>query len=243
VSRFYVPKEFIKEERIFISGDEAHHILDVMRLKVSDEVLTFDGAGNEYAGYIKEIGRGSLVVEITKTSRAGPAGRARVTLIQAIPKKEKMDYIVEKSTELGVQRIVPAITARTIVDWDEKKRSAHLGRWQKIAKEASKQCGRSDIPSIEPVKDISAAFRNVKDHDLRLIAALSDKAVSIKDALKGFGEGTVAVAIGPEGDFTADEIREALEKRFKLINLGPRILKSDTAGLALLSILNYEFSA
>ncbi len=229
--------------KIIISGREAHHILDVMRLKVSDNVITFDGTGKEYAGVIRDISGNSLTVEIRATRT--PAGREawEVTLLQAMPKKEKMDYIVEKSTELGVHAIAPVVTKRTIPDWDEPKRRSQVERWRKIAKEAAKQCGRLDIPAISAISGFTETIKSFADFDKRLIAILNEEAMPIKDAVTGFRSGKIVIAIGPEGDFTADEARAAEESGFKAISLGPRVLKSDTAGLALLSILSYELSS
>ena len=242
MSRFYVPKESVKGNKIFVYGKEAHHILDVMRLKKSDSVVTFDGTGKEYVGVIKEVGRDSLVVEVAETRESNSGLKIAVTLIQAIPKKEKMDYIVEKATELGVSAVIPVIAGRTIVNWDEKKKEAHAQRWCKISREASKQCGRSDIPDVSSVKDLKSAVKDTENHDLKLIAALSDGAISLKDALKDFEGKRITIAIGPEGDFTPDEIKLAKSLGFKVVNLGQRVLKSDTAGLAMLAVLNYEFS-
>jgi 16S rRNA (uracil1498-N3)-methyltransferase len=153
-----------------------------------------------------------------------------------------MDYIVEKSTELGVSKIIPLVTDRTIPDWDERKKTASVERWRKIAMEAAKQCGRADIPEIDNIKSIAEIIAEAADYDLALIAALDDSAVKIKDALKGFAGGKVLIAIGPEGDFTPDEIKEAKGSGFKLVSLGSRVLKSDTAGLFVLAILDYEFT-
>ena len=242
MSRFFVPKEAVKGNRIYITGDEAHHIIDVMRLNVPDKVVTFDGTGKEYAGFIRKTGRKSVEVEIVETRMPSQKAGARITLIQAIPKKEKMDYIVEKATELGAHSIIPVTTKRTIPDWDDTKKSANAERWRKIATEAAKQCGRRDIPLVDEVSEFISAVKGTGDHDLCLIAALSDKAVKLKDALAGFKGGSLAIAVGPEGDFTPEEIKTALEARFKLVSLGSRVLKSDTAGLVMLAILNYEFS-
>ncbi len=154
-----------------------------------------------------------------------------------------MDYIVEKSTELGVHAIFPVITERTIPDWDEAKQQAQSQRWRKVAREAAKQCGRLDIPEISAITKFTETIKNFANFDMRLIAILSEETVSLKDAIAGFNSGSVAIAIGPEGDFTADESRAAREAGFKAISLGPRVLKSDTAGLALISILNYELSS
>lgn len=242
MSRFYIPKGSVKGKEISVSGEEAHHILDVMRLKKLDKVTAFDGEGAEYSGFIKSAGRNSLIIEITSERPVSRREVSPITLIQSIPKKDKMDYIVEKATELGVARIVPVVSSRTIVRWDEQKRAAHTERWRSIAKEAAKQCGRTTIPQIDDIKKFKDAFKETGMQALKLMAALTDRATGLKDALAGFKEGPIALAIGPEGDFTPDEISEAEERGFKVVSLGQRVLKSDTAGLAAVAALNYEFN-
>ena len=241
MSRFYVPKESVKDNSIYITGKEAHHILDVMRLKISDEIVVFDGTGNEYIGVVKEASRKSLSLEIIETRKSPHMEIYTVTLIQAIPKKEKMDYIIEKATELGVSRIMPVMTARTVPDWNEEKKAKAAARWRKISLEAAKQCGRLDIPDIAPVMDFKKAFSAAMD-GLKLIAALADEAIKLKDALKSCSVGGIVIAVGPEGDFTSEEIELAAKAGFKTVSLGPRVLKSDTAGLAVLAIINYEYA-
>ena len=243
MSRFYVPPEAVKGNEIFITGMEAHHILDVMRLKKTDKVVTFDGTGREYTGFIKDVKRKSLTVEITET-RGGVSnkGNPEITIIQAITKKEKMDYIVEKATELGVNSIMPVVAARTIPEWDEPKKKKQADRWQAIAKEASKQCGRPDVPVIQTIRPFKEAVRDLSGYGLMLIAALDDDSIELKEALRPFKGGKVAIAIGPEGDFTSEEVECAKGAGFKLVSLGSRVLKSDTAGLAVLAIMDYEFA-
>ena len=242
MSRFYVPEGSVKGNLINIGGKEAHHIIDVMRLKVSDRVVTFDGAGKEYAGFIKEAGRKSVIIEIVEVRTPHGSMAYGVTLLQAIPKKDKMDYIVEKSTELGVTKIIPLVTDRTIPDWDEPKRASAVERWRKIATEASKQCGRADIPEIGLIRNFSDASADAAGFSLALIAALDDGAIRLKDALSGFRPSKIAIAVGPEGDFTPGEVARAKEGGFKVVSLGSRVLKSDTAGLFMLAILNYELT-
>ncbi len=268
MSRFFVPKEFIKADSIYITGKEAHHILDVMRLKVSDEVVVFDGSGREYTGIVKAANRKSLEVQI-KNTRESSAGRGiLLTLIQAIPKKDKMDYIAEKATELGVSRIIPVTTERTIPEWNDAKKASIVERWRNIAREAAKQCGRLDVPEVNPIIPFEELIRHceepkatkqslkkrdcfapsglamtVWDYDLKLIAVLSDKAIKLKDTLKNGSGKKIAVAIGPEGDFTPEETEDARSAGFKVVSLGPRVLKSDTAGLAVLSMINYEYTS
>jgi 16S rRNA (uracil1498-N3)-methyltransferase len=244
MSRFYVSKESVKENQVLISGKEAHHILDVMRLKVSDEIVVFDGTGKEYVGKVKEVGHKTLSLEIVKTRDAIIHERYNVTLIQAIPKKDKMDYIVEKATELGVDRVIPVITTRTIPDWNESKKVGIVERWERIAQETAKQCGRTVLPEIKPIMDFKNAIiaaSSVHTSEVRMIAALSDKTIKLKNVLKSYGSGKIVIAIGPEGDFTKEEIEFANKSGFKTVSLGSRVLKSDTAALALLAMINYEY--
>lgn len=240
MSRFYISKESIEGNTITIAGKEAHHILNVMRLKKLDEVVTFDGTGKEYIGFIKDIKHKSVTIEILQDRTVLSKDTTKIALVQAILKKEKMDYIVEKSTELGVSSIIPIVTSRAIPNWDESKKRAHVERWRKIAKEASKQCGRVDVPAVFEIMDFKDAVKRQEDYDLRLIATLSEEAGGIKDILNSFKREKISIAIGPEGDFTTDEIEEAKKSGFKLVSLGPRVLRSDTACLAVLAILNYE---
>lgn len=243
MSRFYVPHDAIRGREILVSGQEAHHITGVMRLEKFDKVVTFDGTGKEYAGFIKDVRTGSLIIEIVEERVPAINEKIRISLIQAIPKREKMDYVVEKATELGVDVIVPVLTKRTIPKWDESKRGLQAERWRKIAREASKQCGRADIPEIEEIAVFSKWVKmRVVKYDLALIAALSDETRCLKDVLKDFCGDRVAVAVGPEGDFTEDEIGSAKDAGFKPVDLGPRVLKSDTAALAVLAIVKYEYS-
>jgi 16S rRNA (uracil1498-N3)-methyltransferase len=242
MSRFFIPHDAIRGNNILITGKEAHHILAVMRLKELDKVIVFDGTGREYVGFIKDIKGKSLTVEIIETRTPHGKETSRMTLIQAIPKREKMDYIVEKAAELGVHSIIPVVTKRTIVKWSDEKKTAAAARWQRMVREASKQCGRTDIPQIGAVRAFADVFKDSTDYDLALMAALSDEAVRLRDALRGFNGGKIAIAVGPEGDFTPDEIKRAENAKFTVVNLGRRVLKSDTAGLAALAILDYEFS-
>jgi 16S rRNA (uracil1498-N3)-methyltransferase len=242
MSRFFVSKESVRGNTIEISGDEAHHILDVMRLRKLDKIVAFDGTGREYKGFIKDVKKNSLLVEIVQTRTPAGIEKSRITLLQALPKKDKMDYIIEKSTELGAYSIIPLITERTIPKWNDSKRRSHEDRWKKIATQAAKQCGRTDVPMIGNIVNFSDSLKGASCYDLALIALLSDDTVNFWEALSGFRGGRIAMAIGPEGDFTPQEARLAARAGFKAVSLGPRILKSDTAGLASLAILNYELS-
>ncbi len=241
MSRFYVPKEAIEGNMIRLSGPEAHHILDVMRLKKGDSVAAFDGSGREYAGIIKETRPKDLTIEVTSTREAAACEKVAVTLAQAIPKKDKMDYIVEKATELGVHAIAPVETMRTIVRLKGDKAKERVERWQRIAREAAKQCGRTTVPAVEKIKDYDSFLKDAKGYDLSLMACLSEGTIDIKEALRKRRAKNVLLCVGPEGDFTPDEIVSARSCGMEMISLGPMVLKSDTAGLAALAVINYEY--
>ncbi|MFH1593804.1 MAG: 16S rRNA (uracil(1498)-N(3))-methyltransferase [Candidatus Omnitrophota bacterium] len=242
MARFYVPKENVKEELIYIDGNEAKHILNVMRLKEADKVVIFDGTGKEYAGFIKDIKQRSLVVEIVSTRVPKADKLPTITLVQAIPKRDRMDQIVEKATELGVSAIIPLISARTITKVRSEKEINKAARWRKIAQAAAKQCGRVGIPEIGRVRNFEEIMGEVRNYDLACMACLADDTIHLKDAISNFKAGKAIFLIGPEGDFTPKEITMANDASCKLITLGSRVLKSDTAGLYILSVLNYEFS-
>ncbi|MBL7156918.1 MAG: 16S rRNA (uracil(1498)-N(3))-methyltransferase [Candidatus Omnitrophica bacterium] len=242
MSRFFAPPENIKNNLIHIDGQEARHILKAMRLVENDKVVVFDGTGREYKGFIKETTPKSLVVEIVSTKRPKRESSPEITLAQAVPKKEKMDYIVEKATELGVENIIPILSERTIVRLEKNAVSKKVARWRNIARETSKQCGRTNIPEINDVQKFYNVIDGINNFDLALMACLSEETIELKMALPGFELGKIIVFIGPEGDFTPEEIVMAKNTNCKLVSLGKRVLKSDTAGLYVLSVLNHEFS-
>ena len=241
MGRFFVPREAVRGNRIVVEGEEAHHIRNVMRLKESDEVVVFDGQGREYAGVIRETGPHGVVIDVLRTRELPVAGGVSLTLAQAIPKKEKMDYIVEKATELGVRRIVPIRTERTVVAIAGEKGRVRAERWRRIAREAAKQCGSPTIPAVEEVVDFDAFVRSLKGYDMSLMACLAGEVMPVKEALKTPKPETLLIFIGPEGDFTKKEIALARSNGARLVSLGPRVLKSDTAGLVLITMVQYEY--
>lgn len=243
MSRFYVPRGNIGDREIVIEGKEAHHILDVLRLKEGDEVVVFDGTGSEYTGKIVKTDTRwkKVIIEVMNTERPSREPIPEITLAQAIPKKCKIEYIIEKATELGVHRVIPIVSQRTIVRPREISSNRKLERWQKIAVEASKQCGRITIPIIDKITVYKDLLENLDDYDLILLACLKECTIPIKEALKGFKPGKILVFIGPEGDFSSEEVGMIEHYNCKFISLGRRVLKSDTAGIYVLSVLNYEY--
>lgn len=241
MSRFYVTKENISGNFIKIDGKEANHILNVMRLGENEKVTVFDGTGTVYTGFIKEARHKSVTVEIISKITPKRNRAPFIALAQAIPKKDKMDFIVEKATELGVSSVIPLVTERTIVNIEGEKKGSKVNRWRKIAGEASKQCGRTDVPEIRDIMKFSEFISGIDSFDLALMGCLQKDTIDLREAVDSFKSGKIIVFIGPEGDFAPNEIAAAKEKNCVLISLGNNVLKSDTAALFVMSVLGYEF--
>ncbi|MFC1667267.1 RsmE family RNA methyltransferase [Candidatus Omnitrophota bacterium] len=243
--RFYVsPESIFLEKNIIEVKDkrEIRHIRDVMRLKRSATVDIFDGKGNEYSGKIKDINRGSVVIEIKNIVDFKSDIPYRVTLYQAMPKKGKIDFIVEKAVELGVDTIVPIITERTRWAIVGEKARLKTERWIRIAKAASKQCGRVELPIIRDVTDFNKGLVESKKSDMTIFAALDKDARPLKEAFEASRPGNIAVFVGPEGDFSQSEISMARKQGCRICSLGPLVLRVETAAIYILSCLNYEYS-
>lgn len=238
--RFFITPSQVSGSRISISDEDVRHIAAVLRKKTGDALLLCDGQGAEYQVAIAEIGKTEIKADIV-SQRQREIAAPRITLGQGLPKSDKMDWIVQKATELGVTNIVPLVTERTIVKIrDEEKR---ISRWQKIAREAAMQSDRPDIPSIEhivPLKD----FLRIPHSESRILKLLpwEEASVPVKDVLRQHADARhIIVLIGPEGGFSSNEASTAREKDFHAVSLGPNILRTETAAIAVLSMIGYEF--
>lgn len=241
MSRFYIPQESIKGDNAVVDGKEARHIIDVMRLKKGDLIEAFDGEGNIYQGRICQIKGKILSLKIEKRAKEFAGKKAKVSLFQAVPKKNKMEHIIEKAVELGVDEIYPVVTSRTIVRLDDKRAEQRHSRWQRIALEAAKQCGRGSVPDLKKTISFAGVLPFLAKFDLKLIACLSADTKAIKTVLeKSADKKNTALLIGPEGDFTPEEIKQAVGAGCAAVSLGRLVLKCDTAALAALAMINYE---
>jgi 16S rRNA (uracil1498-N3)-methyltransferase len=234
--RFYIGKNTVKTGKIIISGKEAHHIKDVIRLKPGDRFIGFDGEGKSYTLRIAETGAG-IRAEIEKVS-SRQINMPKILLACALPKKSKIDYIIEKATELGVADIIPMITEHTIIKIGKTSRADKQKRWERIALEASKQCGRDTLPKIYGITNFKDALKlaeklNYKD---RIMPYVCEEAVYIKDILLQ-NLNSIAIFIGPEGDFSEKEVSLAKRYNFKTASLGELVLKVDTAAIFAISSL------
>ena len=242
MGRFYVSPDSIKGGKIHVGQKESHHIIDVMRLAGGDSVTVFDGSGKEYQGKIDSIKNKSVVINIKNVRTVEKKQSTSITLAQSIPKKDKMDLIVQKATELGVDEIIPVESSRTIVRTGRRKKGHKIDRWRKIIVEASKQCGRNELPRIKDVIYFDKLLNSAVNYNLVIMPCLSDRCVNLKFALSKTNKPDKVLAIiGPEGGFTEDEIDRASKKGVVLVSLGQSVLKSETAAITILSILNYEY--
>ena len=241
MARFHVPQPQIEKGMLKIEGDEVKHIRKVLRLRAGDEITVFDGLGKEFEGTIVEEGPSSVMVKIQNIFSSRGDSPLEVTLAQSLLKGEKMDYLIQKATELGVKEIIPFFSSRSVPLLEKTSRLKRHHRWGKIAIEASKQCGRGVVPKIESLQDYSAMLHTASTSGLRLIL-WEREGIRLKEVLERSREKTkIFSIIGPEGGFSQDEVDEAKRAGFLPVTLGRRILRAETASLCFLGILQYEW--
>jgi len=238
--RFYIPQIHIENGLLKIEGDEVKHIQKVLRLKAGDEIVLFDGLGKEFEGTIIKEGRSSVTVKIERILSSKGDSLFEVTLAQSLLKGEKMDFLIQKATELGVKEIIPFFSSRSVPLLEKSRRLKRHLRWEKIAVEASKQCGRGVVPKIDSLRDYPDMLRVASTNSLRLILWEGD-GMKLKEVLERSREKTkIFFVIGPEGGFSQEEVEKARKAGFVTVTLGRRILRAETASLCLLSIFQYE---
>jgi 16S rRNA (uracil1498-N3)-methyltransferase len=246
--RFYVPRPASAAPQFALPETESHHAATVLRLAVGDRATVLDGAGGELEVEFTSVSKRHAEVRVrNRFEEAIPA--SAVTLFQAVPKGKAMDWIMAKATELGAARVVPVLTERTVVQFDAREAAAKREKWQHTAIEAIKQCGSRWLPDIAeptPLKHVMATNGNAPLPELLLVASLRESAQTIRAALGGWRTrnarrpASIGLFIGPEGDFTADEL-DTLERAGALpVTLGPRVLRAETAAVASLAVVLHE---
>jgi len=241
--RFYVTKDQILDDTIKITGPDVNHIKNVLRMKQGDEIVICNGQGKDCYCIINRVSESDIIAGILSIQDTNTELKSRITLYQGLPKMDKMEFIIQKAVELGVHEIVPMMTKRTVVKLEDKKREEKkLERWQAIAEGAAKQSGRGRIPKIMPVQTYREAIQTAKEMGLGLIPYENAKGIqATKEVMKSLGQfETIGVFIGPEGGFEESEIEFAKANEIKPISLGRRILRTETAGLATLSMMMLE---
>jgi 16S rRNA (uracil1498-N3)-methyltransferase len=246
--RFYLPPEQCQQDGLLLNEREAHHALHVLRLRRGEQVTVLDGAGHEYDCEISESGRSDLRLQI-KEKHFIPASPCQITLIQAVPKGKLFETVIQKSVELGASRIVPLLTERTIPQVSHAAESHKAGKWQSTAIEAIKQCGCAWLPKVEAPLTPRQFLERKENFELPLIASLQPGSRHPHEYFNAFRlqqsrrPRSVCIWIGPEGDFTPGEVEMIQSMGALPITLGPLVLRTDTASVYCLSIVNYELSA
>ncbi|MBI4682302.1 MAG: 16S rRNA (uracil(1498)-N(3))-methyltransferase [Nitrospirae bacterium] len=242
MARIFLPPELLIPEQITITGDVARYLSLVLRVKLGDHLIVFDGSGFKYDCTILKSHKKEVIAEKIKKEPYSVESNISITLAQGIAKGEKMDLIIQKATELGVSKVIPLITEHSEVRHTEK-----INRWRKISLSASQQSGRDKVPQIdEPVSYkvfLYPSLEEGKGGSLKtgLIFSESRKERNLKQALKGFQNiKQITLLVGPEGGFSKEEITAAVEKGFIEVSLGPRILRTETAPITAISIIQYE---
>jgi 16S rRNA (uracil1498-N3)-methyltransferase len=239
---FYLDRDTIQKDRACVTGDEARHIIAVLRMKAGDVIHLVDQEGWEYQGVISTAS--AQRVEVALMERRPPAESScrRIILGQALPQFRKMDYIVQKATELGVSGIIPFVSRRSVARVGADQLRIKRLRWQKIAREATKQCGRRLVPLIEKVSSFQDLVQSDRENLLKIILWEDEKRIGFKEVVRRSSHYTNAIVlVGPEGGFSEGEAGLAQGYGYQPVSLGRHILRTETASLYVLSVLHYEW--
>jgi len=238
--RFYVKPNQIQDQTVSIIGPDVNHIKNVLRMKQGEEIVICNGQGKDCYCIINKVSEGEITAQVQSEHDTGTELKAKITLFQGLPKNDKMELIIQKAVELGIHEIVPVMTKRAVVKLEDKKKEEKKRvRWQAIAEGAAKQSGRGIIPMIMPVQSYQEAIKNATEMGLGLIPYENALGMQYtREIMSSMGQFTsIGVFIGPEGGFEETEIELAKTNGIHPITLGRRILRTETAGLAILSMM------
>ncbi len=236
--RFFADRECFSDGFVVIEGDDVKHISKVLRLREGDGITVCDKCGTDSECVIEEISSARVTARIVSESRNKAEPNVELTVYQGLPKGDKMDYIVQKCVELGAAAIVPVITKRAVsVPRDCTKKCE---RWQRIAAEAAKQCGRGVIPTVEPIADFADAVASMGTDALNIMPYECEHDFTLKKAVRGTDKKKINIIIGPEGGFDETEVDTARKNGLVTVTLGARILRTETASPAVCAAIMYE---
>ena len=241
--QFFVEPSQIQGRQVIITGSDVNHMKNVLRMKIGDEIAVRNGVdGKEYRCGIEEFAQEQVICSLRFVREEGVELPSKISLFQGIPKADKMELIVQKAVELGAFEVIPVAVKRCVVKLDEKKARSRAARWQGIAEAAAKQCKRGIIPVVREPMTMKEAAAYAREMDVKLIPyELAEDMARTKQIIEAIRPGeSVAVFIGPEGGFEESEVAEALAAGIEPITMGKRILRTETAGLTILSWLMYH---
>lgn len=235
--RFFIHEDPV-DERLILSGDDAHHASNVLRVQRGDTVTLCNGQGTDYICTVEEIQKYTIQCHVRDVQPAQSEPKQQITLFMALPKGSKMDFIVQKAVELGVSRIVPYLSCHCVSQPGQPTKK--IERWQKIAMEAAKQCERGIIPVVGDIIPVQAAFQQAAESETALFCYESERKTGLRERLNAQAVGsTVSIVIGPEGGFSPEEAELAQSVGLSSVSLGTRILRCETAAIAALAVLLY----
>ena len=241
MNRFYVPFH-AGLKNLWIDSSESHHIIHVKRLKIGDSIIVFNGTGDEFEAKIEDIEDNRVNVRINQQKTISKENIVEIDIAFAIPKGKRSHLLIQKCTELGVHKLIPINYARSVVKLKDDC-SVKIEKWQKIAIEASKQCGRNTITEIGNVVDFDNILNTSDSYDLPLFACSQSDSDNLKNTLQEHPKpNNILSFIGPEGGFTSNEIEMAKRAGCKFVSLGSQILRVETAAIAVSAILSYHYS-
>ena len=248
--KFFVKQEQIQDNKIIIEGQDVNHIKKVLRAKIGDELQICNSQnGENFLCGIEKINDEDIVCDIKQKIKENVESNIEVTIFQGLPKADKMEYIIQKSVELGVYDITPVEMKRCVVKLDEKDKNKKVLRWQKISEVAAKQCGRDLIPKINEVVNVKKLCDLIDKYDIVLVAYENEKENTLKEQIKTIKQKNsfdnnlkfkIGIIIGPEGGLEQDDVENLKNDGAQIITLGKRILRTETVALNILSIIMYE---
>ena len=229
-------------DTIEITGSDAHHLMHVMRAKAGQEVTVVDDAGSVARMEMTAFREDAVTLTLKERLAADTESPLKLVLAQCLLKADKMDYVVQKAVELGVTEIIPVKSHNCVVRYDAKKAAARQQRWQKIAEEAAKQCGRTALTAVTPITDLSGLLKdNSRAEDTEIIFCYENEDENtVKSCLRAAQGKRLILLVGPEGGFTLGEAQTVQEAGGRAVTLGPRILRAETAAVAAVTVAQYE---
>lgn len=242
--KFFVNSNQILNNKIKIIGNDINHIQNVLRLKQNDEIniSNIDTVKN-YVAKIEKFDGEAIICDIIASSDTLAECNVKISVFQGLPKADKMEYIIQKSTELGAYNFIPVNMKRCIVKLDDKTANKKIERWNKIAESAAKQSGRDIIPKVEEIKSISDICSSINNYDILIVAFEGEESNTLKTELKKLTNKEnlkIGIVIGPEGGIDIEEVNKLQNAGAKIVTLGKRILRTETAPIAMISNIVYE---
>ena len=242
MQHFFVSPEQVREEKIYVEGSDVNHMKNVLRMKLHEKAEISDGESRTYLCEVEAYEEDVAVLHILEEMEADTEPASKLYLFQGLPKSDKMELIVQKAVELGVYQVIPVAMKRSVVRLDDKKAAKKADRWNSIAESAAKQAGRSRIPEVTMPLSYNEALKMAEELDVTLLPyELAGGMEVTREVIRQIKSGqSVGIFIGPEGGFEPEEVDAAVSMGAKVITLGRRILRTETAGLATLAVLMFE---